>query len=158
MFKWLKRRMVREHAKLLIQNSQACEILAEGWYAEKEEVRDLDRFLAEIRPARSMGAIFALDDFGAGFSGLNLLADFQPDYIKLDIRLIKDIARQGPRQAIIRGVMRTCNDLGIGVIAEGVEDKAEFEWLRDVGIRLFQGYLFARPGFETFAAPSYPAS
>lgn len=124
--------------------------------SEKDEIRDLDEFLGLIRPARSVGTGFALDDFGAGYSGLNLLAGFQPNFIKLDILLVKEIWKSGPRQAIVRGVMRTCMDLGIEVIAEGIEEREEFEWLWDVGCRLYQGYLFARPGFEAFPEPDYP--
>lgn len=124
--------------------------------SEKDEISDLDQFLHTIQPVRSMGAEFALDDFGAGYSGLNLLAGFQPNFIKLDILLVKEIWKSGPRQAIVRGVMRTCLDLGIEVIAEGIEEPQEFEWLWGAGARLFQGYLFARPEFETFPTPKYP--
>lgn len=124
--------------------------------SEQDDIGDLDRFLARIRPGRSSGARFALDDFGAGHSGLNLLAGFQPDLIKLDIMLIKDIWKSGPRQAIVGAIMRACLDLGIEVVAEGIEDPGEFEWLWDVGCRLFQGYLFAKPAFEMFALPDYP--
>lgn len=124
--------------------------------SEKDEIGNLESFLSTIRPARGLGTAFALDDFGAGHSGLNLLAGFQPDFIKLDMELIKGIWKNGPRQAIVRGVMRTAHDLGIEVIAEGIEEPEEFEWLWSVGTRLFQGYLFARPGFEEFPEPKYP--
>ena len=124
--------------------------------SEKDEIGDLDTFLDQIRPARAAGCQFALDDFGAGYSGLNLLAGFQPDLLKLDADLIRDISKHGPRQAIILGVVATCTDLGIEVIAEGVEDISEFQWLSHAGIGLFQGFLFARPGFECFPEPSYP--
>lgn len=126
--------------------------------SEKDQVPDVEDFLRIVRPARSLGAGFALDDFGAGYSGLNLLAEFQPNFIKLDIVLVRDIWNNGPRQAIIRGVMKTCLDLGIEVIAEGVEAYDDFEWLWNAGARLFQGYLFARPEFEAFPVPEFPAS
>jgi len=90
---------------------------------------------------------FAIDDFGAGHAGLNLLAEFQPDLLKLDLRLVRNIERNGPKQAIVRGIRRTCTDLGIEIIAEGVESKDEYRWFRDEGVKLFQGYLFARPAF-----------
>ena len=125
--------------------------------SEKDEIADLETFLVSVRPSRQAGADFALDDFGAGFSGLNLLAGFQPNFIKLDLWLVRDIHRNGPRQAIVRGVMRTCLDLGIEVIAEGIETNEEFYWLWQAGVRLFQGYLFARPGFETLPQPTYPS-
>ena len=62
----------------------------------------------------------AIDDFGAGYSGLNLLADFQPDLIKLDMALIRDVDQDRARQAIVRGVVMMCSELNVTVIAEGI--------------------------------------
>ena len=93
----------------------------------------------------------AIDDFGAGYAGLNLLADFQPDLIKLDMALIRDIDKHKGRQAITRGIMQVCSDLSIRVIAEGVESREEVMVLRDLGVALFQGYYFARPAFQAQA-------
>lgn len=115
---------------------------------EKEFISDFDHFNEQINRYRASGLSFAIDDFGSGFAGLNLLADFLPEYIKLDIHLIRSINQKGPRQAIIHGIMRTCTDLGITVIAEGVETVEEYLWLKDQGIELFQGWLFAKPAFE----------
>jgi len=105
---------------------------------------------------RGLGLLMAIDDFGAGYSGLNLLADFQPDQIKLDMKLIRGIEWHGPRQAIVRAINQICLDLGIDVIAEGVETELEYAWLASQGIHLFQGYLFAKPGFESFPKVYYP--
>ena len=105
---------------------------------------------------RRDGLRIAIDDFGAGYSGLNLLADFQPDIVKLDMKLVRGIESHGPRQAIVRAIAQASNDLGINVIAEGVETTDEYLWFRDEGITLFQGYLFARPGFEELALPQFP--
>jgi EAL domain-containing protein (putative c-di-GMP-specific phosphodiesterase class I) len=115
----------------------------------KEFTRLLDRF-------RAQGVRMAIDDFGAGYSGLNLLAYFQPDLIKLDMHLVRDIDTAGPRQAIARAVLQVCDDLGIEVIAEGVETLGEYQWFRRVGVRLFQGYLLRRPGFESLETPIFP--
>ncbi|MBN1667509.1 MAG: diguanylate phosphodiesterase [Anaerolineales bacterium] len=115
---------------------------------ESEMIADFDNFTAAIRKFRSSGLLFAIDDFGAGYAGLNLLAEFQPHLIKLDRHLVQDVDRNGPRQAILRGILRTCFELGIEVIAEGVETQAEYRWLQAEGIDLFQGYLLARPAFE----------
>jgi EAL domain-containing protein (putative c-di-GMP-specific phosphodiesterase class I) len=102
---------------------------------------------------RARGLRVAIDDFGAGYSGLNLLAEFQPDAIKLDIQLVRDIESKGPRQAIVRAVIQACDDLGIEVVAEGVESEAEYRWFKRIGVRLFQGYYFCRPGFESLPKP-----
>jgi EAL domain-containing protein (putative c-di-GMP-specific phosphodiesterase class I) len=72
------------------------------------------------------------------------------------MHLVRDIDRAGPRQAIARAVLQVCDDLGIEVIAEGVETLGEYSWFRRVGVRLFQGYLFARPTFESLAEPIFP--
>ena len=102
-----------------------------------------------------------LEPFAAGlrdhrYSGLNLLSNFQPDQIKLDMSLIRGIERHGPRQAIARAIGHVCFELGIDVIAEGVETLEEYGWLAKAGVRLFQGYLFAKPAFEAFPPVHYP--
>lgn len=123
---------------------------------ESEIIHDISLFVAIANESRSAGVQFAIDDFGAGYAGLNLLAEFQPDAIKLDRELISAIHTSGPRQAIVRGVQRTCEDLGIDIIAEGVETQPEFDWLSGEGIELFQGYFFARPGFQQLPEVLFP--
>jgi EAL domain-containing protein (putative c-di-GMP-specific phosphodiesterase class I) len=123
---------------------------------EGEVINDPAQFSKLINQYRSYGLKLAIDDFGKGYSGLNLLSDFQPDQIKLDIELVRDIDRNGPRQAIVGALCQICLDLGIDVIAEGVESVDEYAWLASEGIRFFQGFLFARPAFEAFATVHYP--
>ena len=89
-------------------------------------------------------------------SGLNMLADFQPDQIKIDMNLVRGTERHGPRQSIVRAVVQVCGDLGIDVIAEGVESLAEYTWFAEQGVCLFQGYLFAKPGFESLPQAQFP--
>ncbi len=123
---------------------------------ENEIIDDPRQFSEQINAYRASGVRLAIDDFGAGYAGLNLLAEFQPDSIKLDMTLVRGIESRGPRQAIVRGIHRTCLDLGIDVIAEGVETEAEYWWFRQEGIELFQGYLFARPGLRQMPLAFYP--
>lgn len=104
-----------------------------------------------LREYREYGFKTAIDDFGAGHSGLTLLADFQPDLIKLDMALIRDIHRDRVRQAIVRGVVTMCTELGVTVIAEGIEHAEERDFLADCGIFLMQGYWFAKPAFKALA-------
>lgn len=115
---------------------------------EGEVIHDTARLARELNAYRARGLRLAIDDFGAGYSGLNLLADFQPDIVKLDMKLVRGIDASGPRQAIARAVIQACDDLGIETIAEGVETEAEYRWFRRIGVRLYQGYLFGRPAFE----------
>lgn len=118
---------------------------------ESEHI-DNNHHLANIlREYRGFGLQTAIDDFGGGYSGLTLLADFQPDIIKLDIALVRNIHRDRSRQVIVRGVVIICAELGIKIIAEGVEHAEERDFLSDCGIFLMQGYWFAKPAFQAIA-------
>lgn len=116
---------------------------------ESEKVLDHGHLKSIFVEYRRQGFTTAIDDFGAGHSGLNLLADFQPDIVKLDMALTRGVDGDRVRRAIVSGIVRLCDELGIRVIAEGIETPGECLALRDEGITLFQGYLFARPGFES---------
>lgn len=126
-------------------------------FTEDQQIREPERVREILHAYRKMGFKTAIDDFGAGYAGLNLLADFQPDLIKLDMGLIRGIDHDPVRQAIVNGIVVVCDNLGIRVIAEGVETVAEFKALTDLGISLLQGFLFARPTFEALPEASIPA-
>lgn len=119
---------------------------------EGERVEDGPWFAQILREYTRCGFKTAIDDFGAGYAGLKLLADFQPDLIKIDMDLIRGVDTNAARQSIVRGLVRLCEDMGIQVIAEGIETLGERDFLRDTGIYLMQGYLFAKPAFKA-AAP-----
>lgn len=111
---------------------------------------------AWLRDYRRQGLRISIDDFGSGHAGLALLDHYQPDMISLSMWLVRRIEGHGARQAILRGLVQTCGDLGVGIIAKGVESLAEYDWLRSEGIDFFQGFLFAQPGFESLPEPTYP--
>lgn len=143
-----------------LETARQCGVKAEQLLleiTESEIIIDIESFAENIDELRQAGLKFAIDDFGAGYAGLNLLADFQPDVVKLDKQLVRGIESRGPRQAIVRGIARTCTDLGIEIIAEGIETEYEFDWFFGEGITLFQGYLLARPSLghlsSTFFLP-----
>nr|WP_215906514.1 EAL domain-containing protein [Phenylobacterium glaciei] len=121
-------------------------------FTENEEMADPAHVANIVASYQKMGFGVALDDFGAGHAGLNLLARFQPDIIKLDMELIRGLDASLPRRIIIDGVMKMCAALGIEVIAEGIETREELDALREIGVRYIQGYLFARPGFQSLPA------
>ncbi len=117
-------------------------------FTEGEKVKDHEHLRKIIDCYKELGFKTAIDDFGAGYAGLNLLANYLPDYIKLDRELIVDIDHDARRQAIVHGIQITCRELNVGILAEGVETIEEYKWLSMQGIELFQGYWFAKPGFE----------
>lgn len=125
---------------------------------ENEQLVEKEHLKGIIREYRRQGFRTAIDDFGAGYSGLNLLAEFQPDMIKLDMALVRAVDTDPVRQAIVTGILGVCRALGIKVIAEGIEHDGEFRLLRQMGVDLFQGFLFARPAFEALPAVRWPRS
>jgi len=124
---------------------------------EGERVTDHQHLKNILTTYKKSGLKTAIDDFGAGYAGLNLLADFQPDIIKLDMDLTRGIDADRARRAIVRATLAVCRELDITAIAEGVETVAEMHALQDLGISLMQGYLFAKPGFESLPEVSWPA-
>jgi len=90
----------------------------------------------------------AIDDFGAGCVGLGLLADFQPDLLKIDIALVRGTDTDPVRVSIVRGIVQSADALGCTLLAEGVETAAEYRALRALGVPLYQGYQFGRPALE----------
>lgn len=119
---------------------------------EGERVEDGPWFAEILREYKRCGFKTAIDDFGAGYAGMKLLADFQPDLIKIDMDLVRAIDTSRARQAIVRSLVRLCEEMDIQVIAEGIETAAERDFLYDTGIHLMQGYLFAKPAFNAVAA------
>ncbi len=115
---------------------------------ETESLTDQRNLLKYLQILQGFGFRTAIDDFGAGYSGLNLLVQYQPNYIKLDRNIISNIQCDHIKQSIFSGVRQICNDLRIEIIAEGVETADEYHWLNEAGISIFQGFYFARPAFE----------
>ena len=121
-------------------------------FLESEHAPDIDHLRTVVESYKRFGFKTAIDDFGTGSSNLNLLVDFQPDIIKIDRLLIKDIHDDPARQVIVRGVLQMAEGLGVKVVAEGVETRDEYIWLFRAGIDEFQGYYFAHPAFQQLVA------
>jgi EAL domain-containing protein (putative c-di-GMP-specific phosphodiesterase class I) len=104
-----------------------------------------------VAALRSLGYSIALDDLGAGYAGLTSLAQLEPDLVKLDMSLTRAIDTSPTQQILVRSMASLCREMGTGFIVEGVETEGELRTLLALGVDLFQGYLFARPG------PAFPA-
>jgi EAL domain-containing protein (putative c-di-GMP-specific phosphodiesterase class I) len=117
-------------------------------FTENERMVDTKHVARIIAEYKRLGFITAIDDFGAGHAGLNLLANLQTDLIKIDMEIIRGVTDSAARRAIIAGILVMARALDITIIAEGIETEAELATLRDAGIDLFQGFLFAKPALE----------
>lgn len=122
-------------------------------FTENERMADPAHVLNIVQSYREMGFTTALDDFGAGYAGLGLLARFQPDVIKLDMALLRGVDASEPRRMIVDAMVGLCRRLGVTVIAEGIETRGELDAVRALGIELVQGYLLAKPAFEALPEP-----
>ncbi|MGI4830040.1 MAG: EAL domain-containing protein [Janthinobacterium lividum] len=125
---------------------------------EGEKVQDPEHLLKIVMEYRRHGFSVALDDFGAGYSNLSLLAELPVNVLKLDMGLIRDIDRRIDARRIVSSMVSLCRELGTRVVAEGVETEAEYRTLRTCGINLIQGYLLAKPAFEALPAFTVPGN
>jgi EAL domain-containing protein (putative c-di-GMP-specific phosphodiesterase class I) len=112
---------------------------------EHGEAWDTDLFLASLQNLRTMGATIALDDVGVGHSNFRRIIECDPDFLKLDQFIVRNCDRDNRRRALLRSLALLAADLGIRVVAEGVETEAELEVVRSHGIELLQGFLFSKP-------------
>lgn len=122
---------------------------------EGERVNDLAALAAVFRDLKHLGFTSAIDDFGSAYAGFELLAAFQPDVVKIDMSLVRNIHADPVRRAIVKGFVATCNELQIALVAEGVEVSEEVDALHALGVDLFQGYFFARPGIAALPAVNW---
>ncbi len=108
-----------------------------------DEVKDVR---ARVAALREMGFRIAVDDLGAGYAGLTSFTLLEPEIVKLDMTLVRDVHRNSTKQKVIRSMTALAQDMGMTVVAEGVETTEERDTLIDLDCDLLQGFLFARPG------------
>jgi len=124
------------------------------------ESEEIPRRVARLR---AMGFRIAIDDLGSGYAGLNSLVQLEPEFVKLDMSLVRDIHSSPIKHRLVSLIINTCRDLDIQVVAEGVEVDAEYQVLQRLDCPLFQGYLLGKPaplqaGSSAPAAPVAPAA
>ncbi|MEO5762105.1 MAG: EAL domain-containing protein [Vicinamibacteria bacterium] len=121
---------------------------------ESDQVKDVDHLLGILSFYRRSGFRVALDDLGAGYSSLNLLARLRPDFVKLDMELIRGIDLDPYKAVVVEKLLELARDVGATSVVEGVETEGEWRWAREHGADLAQGFLCARPA----ALPPIPFS
>jgi EAL domain-containing protein (putative c-di-GMP-specific phosphodiesterase class I) len=123
---------------------------------ETEKVTDRQHLRNIIDAYHAMGFSTALDDFGNGYANLDLLTDLHPDRLKIDRELVMKCDTDIRRQALLRAVKGLADELGILVIAEGVETREEALWLGRQGVTRQQGFFYARPKLESLGEDLRP--
>jgi EAL domain-containing protein (putative c-di-GMP-specific phosphodiesterase class I) len=111
--------------------------------ASLDEFKDITTRIADLR---ALGFRIAIDDLGAGYAGLTSFAQLQPEVVKLDMSLVRDVHKEPVKRKLISAMTSLCSEMGMLVVAEGIECIEERDTLAAVGCDLMQGYLFAKPG------------
>jgi EAL domain-containing protein (putative c-di-GMP-specific phosphodiesterase class I) len=112
---------------------------------ERASLDDVGDVRELVRQLRSRGFRIAVDDLGAGYAALSSFASLEPDIVKLDMSLVRDVDHHQTRRRLIASITELCRDLGILVVAEGIETEAERDVLLELGCDLLQGFLLGRP-------------
>ena len=118
---------------------------------ETEKVDDLDHLKRILAYYKEKGFDYALDDVGEGYSTIEMLADLKPQYMKLDMQFVQDVATDTAKQKIAENFLKKALEVGSVPLAEGIETRQDFDWLKQRGYQLFQGYYFGKPA----ASPVY---
>jgi EAL domain-containing protein (putative c-di-GMP-specific phosphodiesterase class I) len=120
---------------------------------ERSTIDDVKDIQIRVTALRRLGFRIAIDDLGAGYAGLSSFAALEPEIVKLDMSLVRDVHKSEIRQRLIGSLTALCKEMNMRVVAEGVERVEESEIVRNAGCDLIQGYLYARPG-PPFPVPS----
>ncbi len=113
--------------------------------SEQFAVRNYELLRQKLEKPRSRGVRIAIDDLGTGYSNLGQIMRLQPDYLKVDMSLVRDVHADRAKQALIESLIRVSESLGSEVIAEGIEVREERDTLEGLGVGLAQGFFYAAP-------------
>ena len=120
---------------------------------------DTDVHLETLRKLQEAGFCIEMDDFGSGYSSLNLLREMPVDVLKIDMVFLQQAGRNARARTIVDEVITMARRLGITSLTEGVETKAQYDGLMEMGCQLYQGFYFARPmpaeEFEQYLASNF---
>ena len=112
---------------------------------ERSSLDKLDNVAARVAELRRMGFRIAIDDLGAGYAGLTTFAQLEPEIVKLDMSLVRDVHTNGTKRKVVRSMTQLAREIGAMVVAEGVENEDELETVVSLGCDFVQGFYFARP-------------
>lgn len=115
---------------------------------ETEQVDDVQHLKNILTYYKEKGFMYALDDVGEGFSTLELLKGIEPHYMKLDRQFVTDVHADANKQRVANAFLQQAREIGTIPLAEGIETKEEYDWLKNAGYLLFQGYYIGRPQAE----------
>jgi EAL domain-containing protein (putative c-di-GMP-specific phosphodiesterase class I)/GGDEF domain-containing protein len=115
---------------------------------ERVAIQEWESFRKTLRQFRNHGFQIAIDDMGAGYSSLQAIAELEPDYLKFDISLVRNIQENLIKKGLLETLVSLSSKINASVIAEGIEDREEYDALRSLGVQLGQGYLFASPSVQ----------
>jgi len=119
-------------------------------------IDDFDRMRDIVRQLRAHGFRVAIDDAGAGYAGLQTMVEIEPDFIKLDMSLIRGVESSIVKQRLVRTLRDFCREAAITLIAEGIETRKQLDTLRELGVSHGQGFLFGHPGSQQPLRDAYP--
>jgi EAL domain-containing protein (putative c-di-GMP-specific phosphodiesterase class I) len=119
---------------------------------ERQVIENLSLYREAMHSFLDLGFSFAIDDVGAGYSGLETVAALRPNYLKIDMSLVRDVHQKKVSQQVVKAILDMGEGIGATIIAEGIQTPEEAEALRTVGVRYGQGYLFGRP-VDPYASP-----
>jgi EAL domain-containing protein (putative c-di-GMP-specific phosphodiesterase class I) len=119
---------------------------------ERVAIQEWNKFKQIIHEFRNYGFKVAIDDMGAGYSSLQAIAELEPDFLKFDISLVRNIHENLIKLGILETLVALSTKINAQIIAEGVEEIEEYDALRSLGVQLAQGYLFASPAPEFTSA------
>ncbi len=122
---------------------------------ERDAISDLAHVRRRCQALRELGFSLAIDNLGARYAGISAFTALQPDVVKLDMSFVRAVDRDETRQKLVQSVTRHCRDLGMLVLAEGVETEGELHCVLELGCDLVQGFLLAKPG-PAFPVASWP--
>ena len=137
---------VVEDLKSVIDKYKVCPENLIVEVTEQEIAKGTDHFKEQLKRIRENGHRIWIDDFGSGYSSLNVFAQYGIDRIKFDMDLLRHLDdNNGANRKIMKAMTHACNEMGVRTLAEGVETAEQFEFLQEIGCEMAQGFYFYKP-------------